>query len=95
MWSEILSFEMEEGINGRSSRGAGIAVADALRILHITVSLGDPSSLVEHPATMTHRNVPSIEHICMGISNGSIRFSVDLEDPENLFADLQRALNSL
>ena len=78
-----------------SSREAGMAVADALRILHITVSLGDPSSLAEHPAAMAHRNVPPAERIRMGISDGLIRFSVGLEDPQDLIADLRQALESL
>lgn len=95
MYSGILSFEMEEGINGMSSREAGMAVADALHIPRIAVSLGDPSSLVEHPATMTHRNVPPPERVRMGISDGLIRFSAGLEDAEDLIADLQRVLNSL
>jgi cystathionine beta-lyase/cystathionine gamma-synthase len=44
---------------------------------------------------MTHRNVPPVERIRMGISDGLIRFSVGLEDPQDLIADLWQALESL
>jgi cystathionine beta-lyase/cystathionine gamma-synthase len=44
---------------------------------------------------MTHRNVPPAERIRMGISDGLIRFSVGLEDPQDLIADLRQALESL
>jgi cystathionine beta-lyase/cystathionine gamma-synthase len=44
---------------------------------------------------MTHRNVPPQERVRMGISDGLIRFSVGLEDPEDLIADLQQALATL
>ncbi|WP_350454646.1 trans-sulfuration enzyme family protein [Slackia heliotrinireducens] len=95
MFTGILSFEMKDGINGMTSLEAGTRVVNALTIPHIAVSLGDPSSLVEHPATMTHRNVPPQERVRMGISDGLIRFSVGLEDPEDLIADLQQALATL
>lgn len=95
MCSGIFSFEMKDGIGGMTAREAGIAVVDSLRIPHIAVSLGDPSSLVEHPATMTHRNVPPAERDRMGISDGLIRFSAGLEDAQDLIADLQQALAKL
>jgi methionine-gamma-lyase len=95
MFTGILSFEMKNGINGMTSLEAGTRMVNALTIPHIAVSLGDPSSLVEHPATMTHRNVPPQERVRMGISDGLIRFSVGLEDPEDLIADLQQALATL
>ena len=44
---------------------------------------------------MTHRSVPRAERIRMGISDGLIRFSVGLEDPQDLIADLRQALESL
>ena len=95
MFTGILSFEMKDGINGLTAKEAGIRVVEALRIPHIAVSLGDPSSLVEHPTTMTHRNVPPAERERMGISDGLIRFSVGLEDEADLIADLEQALASL
>lgn len=95
LYAGILSFEFKEGTAGLSSKDAGLRVVDSLKVPHIAVSLGDPSSLVEHPATMTHRNVPPQERVRMGISDGLIRYSVGLEDVADLIADFDQALATL
>ncbi|MCZ4148619.1 hypothetical protein BZG21_29680, partial [Escherichia coli] len=57
--------------------------------------LGDPETLVQHPATMTHFSVPKNERLRFGITDGLIRLSVGLEDPLDIIADLRQALESL
>ncbi len=55
-------------------------------------SLGGVESLVDHPASMTHASIPKDEREKMGLSDGLIRFSVGIEDSEDLISDLARAL---
>lgn len=95
LYSGMFSFEFEEGINGMSSFEAGEGFADSLKLAHIAVSLGDPSSLVEHPMTMTHDNVSPEGCAQMGITEGVFRFSAGLEDTADLIADFEQALSAL
>jgi len=63
-----------------------------LRIFSVAESLGGVESLVENPATMTHASVPRERREKIGIGDGLIRFSVGVEDPSDLVADLRSAL---
>ena len=81
----MLSFELRDSAK----------VADRLRKLEIIIlaeSLGGVESLIEHPATMTHSSVPKEQRQAQGITDGLVRFSVGLEDPQDLQDDLGRAL---
>lgn len=55
-------------------------------------SLGGVESLVNHPATMTHASIPPEERARIGLSDGLVRFSIGIEDPEDLINDLKQAL---
>jgi len=55
-------------------------------------SLGGVESLVNHPTTMTHASIPPDEREKMGISDGLVRFSMGIEDSEDLIADLDETL---
>lgn len=66
-----------------------------LSVIRLAVSLGDVDSLIEHPATMTHANIPKEEREAMGISDQLIRLSVGLEHWEDIWADLNQALNRM
>lgn len=68
--------------------------ANALRLVRISNNLGDAKSLITHPATTTHRNVPPDERADMGICDGLMRLSVGLEAPADLIADLTQALDA-
>lgn len=59
------------------------------------MSLGGTESLAEHPATMTHSDVPPESQRRMGITSGMIRLSVGVEHPEDVIADLRQALSVL
>jgi methionine-gamma-lyase len=82
----VLAFELKGG------RPAGEKFIDALGMITIAVSLGDCDSLIEHPASMTHRSYGADELASLGISQGLIRLSAGLEDVEDLIADLEQAL---
>jgi len=63
-----------------------------LKVFTLAESLGGVESLVNHPARMTHRSVPREVREAQGITDGLLRFSVGIEDPEDLVADLRQAL---
>ena len=67
-------------------------VLNALEVVKLAVSLGGTESLAEHPATMTHADVPVGDQARMGITEGMIRISVGIEHPEDIIADLRQAL---
>lgn len=66
----------------------------SLQVFSYAESLGGVESLACHPDTMTHGSIPLEERRRRGIGNGLVRLSVGLEDPEDLTADLDRALRN-
>jgi O-succinylhomoserine sulfhydrylase len=68
---------------------------DALRLIDVSNNLGDAKSLVTHPATTTHMRVGAEERAKLGITDGTIRLSVGLEDVADLIADLSEALDAI
>lgn len=65
----------------------------SFKLFALAESLGGVESLVNHPATMTHASIPPADRLKMGITDGLVRFSVGVEDPQDLIADLDAALN--
>lgn len=63
-----------------------------LRVFTLAESLGGVESLVNHPAKMTHREIPPAARAAQGISDSLLRFSVGIEDPDDLIEDLRQAL---
>ncbi len=63
-----------------------------LRLCTLAENLGAVESLVTHPATMTHGDVPAAQRAAVGIDDGLLRLSVGLEEPEDLLADIRTAL---
>jgi O-succinylhomoserine sulfhydrylase len=63
-----------------------------LGIIDISNNLGDAKSLITHPATTTHRNIGPEARAMMGISDGTLRLSVGLEDVDDLVGDLKQAI---
>lgn len=68
---------------------------NALKLVKLAVSLGGTESLAEHPATMTHSDVPKEAQERMGITPGMIRISVGVEHPDDIIADLRQALEKV
>jgi O-succinylhomoserine sulfhydrylase len=75
-----------------AAKAAAFGVLDGLSLVDISNNLGDAKSLVTHPATTTHRRLTPEARAAAGITDGVIRLSVGLEDPDDLIADLGRAL---
>lgn len=71
------------------------AVLDALQIIKLAVSLGGTESLMEHPYTMTHADVPDATKTDLGITPSMLRLSVGIENVSDLIADLDQALLAL
>ena len=64
----------------------------SFKLFSLAESLGGVESLVSHPATMTHASIPAQERQRSGISDGLVRFSVGIEDAQDLIEDLATAL---
>jgi cystathionine gamma-synthase len=79
-------------INGDGA--AATRVADRLRLFTLAPSLGGAESLVTQPCTTTHHGLSPEERSRRGISDAMLRLSVGLEDPADLIADLEQALQS-
>ena len=87
----IMSFELQEEINGMDGFEACKKVVNALKVASIAVSLGDPATLVQHPASMTHANMPKEARAEAGIKEDLIRLSVGLENSKDIIADFEQA----
>lgn len=63
-----------------------------LKLCYFAVSLGDLDTLVQIPATMTHRKVPKEDREKMGIEDGLIRVSLGVENVKDIIKDFESAL---
>lgn len=93
--SGMVSFEFKEGYKGKTAFENAKKLVNSLTLPGIGVSLGDPDSLIQHPASMTHANVTPEGRKEAGITDGLIRFSVGLEDVEDLIKDFENAAKAL
>ncbi|GAB4465466.1 MAG: O-acetylhomoserine aminocarboxypropyltransferase [Burkholderiaceae bacterium] len=84
----VFSFDL------KGSRAAGRKFVESLKVFSHLANVGDAKSLVIHPATTTHFRVPDDELAAAGITQGTIRLSIGLEDPDDLIDDLARALKA-
>ncbi|KPB00610.1 O-succinylhomoserine sulfhydrylase [Ahrensia marina] len=85
--STLICFEMKGG------KQAAFAMENALEIIKLSNNLGDSKSLITHPATTTHKNLSEEDRAELGINEGTVRFSVGLEDTKDLIGDLEQALS--
>ena len=67
---------------------------DQMRLLKLAVSLGGSETLICHPATTTHYNIPRERREASGITDGTMRLSVGLEHPDDLIAEMTRGLDA-
>jgi methionine-gamma-lyase len=88
-FGSMISFELEGGM------AAGRCLMDRVRVATLAVSLGGVETLVEHPASMTHASLSSEARRAAGFSDGLVRYSVGIEDVEDLIADLRQALDAV
>lgn len=82
-------------ITPHGGREAGMAFADRLRIAQVATSLGGTHTKVSHVASTTHRQFDSAALAAAGIDPGAVRFSIGLEDAEDLIEDARLSLDSL
>ncbi|MBH9967861.1 methionine gamma-lyase [Bacillus enclensis] len=79
----------------KGSKEDAQAFMDDLHMIKIAVSLGDAETLIQHPATMTHAVVPEEARVKMGITDTLLRLSVGLESSDDIWDDLEQALNKV
>ena len=84
----VISFELQEG-----GKQEAQAFLNKLQLIKLAVSLGDVETLISHPASMTHAVIPEKERRAMGVTDQLIRLSVGLESWEDIWADIEQALN--
>ena len=82
----VFSFDL------KGSRAQGKAFVEALKVFSHLANVGDCRSLVIHPASTTHFRMTDDALANAGITQGTIRLSIGLEDPDDLIDDLKRAL---
>ncbi len=86
------------GFGGMITMWLAGGIAESRRFLErvhlfaLAESLGGVESLIEHPAIMTHASVPPEQRAQLGIDDSLVRLSVGIEHPDDLIADLERAL---
>lgn len=76
----------------KGGEGECFRFLDNLKIAKLAVSLGGTETLASHPASMTHLSVPEGRRAELGISDNLVRISIGIEDPEDLIADFEQAL---
>ena len=86
-FSGMISFELTDGIS------AGKIVMNSVKLAKLAESLGAVETMITHPATMTHAEVPKEEREARGLTDGLVRLSVGIENPDDIIADLEQALN--
>ncbi len=78
----------------KGGRAAGRRFIEALKVFSHLANVGDAKSLVIHPATTTHYRMDEAALCAAGITEGTVRLSIGLEDPDDLIEDLSRALHA-
>lgn len=85
-FSSMISFGLKGGLN------AGRIVMDNVHLAALAVSLGGVESLIQHPASMTHAGMTKEAREDAGITDGLVRFSVGIENVEDIIEDLEQAM---
>ena len=85
-FSGMISFELHDGIP------AGKTLMNSVVLAQLAESLGSVETMITHPATMTHAEVPKEERMGRGLTDGLVRLSVGIENVEDIIHDLEMAL---
>lgn len=94
----VAARQMKKGFSGMVSAEFKLSLEQtkkfmaSCRVFSLAESLGGVESLVDHPASMTHASIPAAERKAIGLEDGLVRFSVGLEDVEDLMSDVEQAL---
>jgi cystathionine beta-lyase/cystathionine gamma-synthase len=84
----VISFELAGGTQ------AGIDLLTGVRLCRLVEHVGSVETLITHPASMTHADVPPEHRRRVGIADGLVRLSVGIEDPRDVIADLEQAIGA-
>jgi methionine-gamma-lyase len=87
-FGSMISFELTGGME------AGRRLMNHVKLATLAVSLGGVETLIEHPASMTHAGMSRDAREAAGFTDGLVRYSVGIEDVDDLIADLQQALEA-
>ncbi|MCL5067386.1 MAG: PLP-dependent aspartate aminotransferase family protein [Thaumarchaeota archaeon] len=82
----MLAFELKGGVK------AGLRFASSLSMIALAENLGAVETMITHPATMTHAAMSKKERLEAGITDGLVRLSVGLEDPDDIISDLESGI---
>jgi cystathionine beta-lyase/cystathionine gamma-synthase len=82
----IVSFDLKGGAD------AGARFSDSLKLFALTASLGSTESLVVAPQMMGGRDLTAEQHKLSGLTDGTVRLSIGLEDVDDLLDDVKQAL---
>ena len=85
-FSGMISFELKDGIP------AGRTLMNSVKLCSLAESLGAVETMITHPATMTHVDVPEEDRHARGLTDGLVRISVGIEDVDDIIDDLKHAL---
>ena len=85
-FSGMISFELKDGIP------AGKTLMNSVKLCSLAESLGAVETMITHPATMTHVDVPEEDRHARGLTDGLVRISVGIEDVDDIIDDLKQAL---
>lgn len=85
----MMSFELKGGLE------AGRKMMNSVKLCSLAVSLGAVETLICHPPSMTHSVVPREERLKAGLTDGLVRFSVGIEDVDEIIEDLDQALSQV
>lgn len=82
----MIAFGLENGFEG------GKRVCETVDLISFVANIGDAKSLIIHPASTTHGQLSAEQREASGVSDDLVRLSVGIEDPEDILADLDRAI---
>lgn len=85
----MISFGVKGGFD------AGKTMMNSVKLALLAVSLGGVETLIQHPASMTHAGVSADEKLKAGITDDLIRYSVGIENVEDIIHDLEQALDKI
>ena len=88
-FGSMLSFELKGGFD------AGKGLMDNVKLITLAPTLGDLDTLMLHPASSSHLNIQKEIRESVGITDGLVRMSVGIEEPEDLIKDLSAALDTI
>ena len=83
------------GMDVKGGTQAGKKIAESLKMFYHVAHIGDVRSMVIHPASTTHSQIPSEDRAKAGITDGYVRLCIGIENADDIIADLSQALDQI